>query len=106
MKNGVFLKLQTFWGYNFGSRDSRRSTKGSKDAVDLLVSQNFWGYNFGSRDSRRSTKGSKDADDLLVSTKSLSQKMSHSISAQGLVKLIKNLKTCPLCDVTKRKSLI
>jgi len=63
----------------------------------------FWGYNFGSRHARRSMKEFIDAADCLVSKTSWSQKMAHWIGAQGPSKLVKNLKTCPLCDVTKRK---
>jgi len=29
--------------------------------------------------------------------------MAHWIGAEGPSKLVKNSKTCPLCDVTKRK---
>ena len=50
-----------------------------------------------------SVKGSKDADVRLVSKKSLKQKRAHWIGAQSQVKLVKNSKTCPLCEVTKRK---
>jgi len=63
----------------------------------------FLGHNSGYGHSRRSIKGSIDADDRLVSTKILSQKMVLWIGAQGLVKLVKYLNTCPLCAVTKRK---
>ena len=34
----------------------------------------FWGHNFGARHDRRSSNGSIDAGDHLVSKKSLSQK--------------------------------
>jgi len=63
----------------------------------------FLGHNSGSRYARRQIKGFEDANDRLVSNKILSQKMAHCIGAQGLVKLVKNTKTCPLRDVTKRK---
>jgi len=60
-------------------------------------------HNSGSRHARRSIKGSKDLDNHLVSKKNLRQKMAHWIGSQGQAKLVKNSKTCPLCDVTKRK---
>jgi len=63
----------------------------------------FLGHNFSCRHARRSIKGSINATDCLVSNKNLIQKMAHWIGAQGPSKLVKNLKTCPLCDVTKRK---
>jgi len=45
----------------------------------------FFSHNSGSRYTRRSIKGSKDADDCLVSRKSLRQKMAHWLGAQGQV---------------------
>jgi len=64
----------------------------------------FSSHTSGSRHARCSIKGSKDADDRLVSNKILSQIMAHWIGAQGQVNLVKNSKTCPLCDVIKRKN--
>jgi len=60
-------------------------------------------HNSDSRYARKSTNGSKDAIDRLVSTESLSQKMAHFIGAQSQVSLGKDGKTWPYCDVTNRK---
>jgi len=57
----------------------------------------FLGHNSGSRYATRSIKGSKDGDDRQVSKKSLSQKMGQWICVHGLVKLVKNSKTCHFC---------
>jgi len=51
----------------------------------------FLGHNFGSRHAIRSSKGSIDAGDHLVSNKSL-KLLVHWIGVQGPSKLVKNTK--------------
>jgi len=41
-----------FWGHNFGSRHARRSSKGSIDAGDRVVSKSSLSQNFGPWDWR------------------------------------------------------
>jgi len=48
-------------------------------------------------------RGSRTVDDRLVSKIILSQEMANLFGAQGQLKRVKHSKTCPLCDVTKRK---
>jgi len=63
----------------------------------------FLGHNFSCRHDRRSIKDSIDVTDCVVSKNILSHKMAHRIGVQGPSKWVKNSRTCPLCDVTKRK---
>jgi len=65
----------------------------------------FLGHNFGARHARRSSKGSIDAGDHLVSRKSLSQILAHWIGVQGPSKLVKIPKTPPLCEPLPREPL-
>jgi len=58
----------------------------------------FLGHNFGSRHARRSSKGSIDAGDRVVSKKSLSQILAYWIGVQGPSNLVKETKTPPLCE--------
>jgi len=58
----------------------------------------FWGHNFGYRHARRSSKGSIDAGDHLVSKKSLSQDFGPLDWRPGPWKLVKKTKTPPLCE--------
>jgi len=51
-----------------------------------------------------SIKGSIDAADCLVSKNSWASRMARWIGTQGPSKLVKNSKTCPLCDVAKKKT--
>jgi len=50
------------------------------------------GHNFVSRHARRSSKGSIDAGDHLISTQILSQNLAHWIGVQGPSKLVKKPK--------------
>jgi len=58
----------------------------------------FLGHNFGSRHARRSSKGSIDAGDHLVSKKSLSQNFSPLDWRPGLVKVGQKIKTPPFSE--------
>ena len=58
----------------------------------------FWGDNFGSRHARRSSKGSIDAEDYLVSTKSFSQNFDPLDWRPGPVKFVKKTKIFPFCE--------
>jgi len=68
----------------------------------FLLKMGFLTHNSGYRYVGRSIKGSKDVGDRLVYKNILSQKMAHWISAQGQVKLVKESKICPHCDVINR----
>jgi len=58
----------------------------------------FLGHNFGSRHARKSSKGSTDAEDHLVSNKSLSQNFGSLDWRPGPVKVGQKTKTPPLCE--------
>jgi len=65
-----------------------------------LPKTRFLTHNFGYRYASRSIKGSIDADFSLVFKKTLIKTMIHWV--RGQVKVAKNMKTCPHCDVTSR----
>jgi len=59
----------------------------------------FLGYNFRSRYARKSTKGSKDLDNNLVSKQTLSQKIGSLVWRPGSGKIgQKDVKSTPTCD--------
>jgi len=58
----------------------------------------FLGHKVGSRHARRSSKGSMDAGDHLVSNKSLIQNFGPLDWPPGSVKLAKKTKTPPFCE--------
>jgi len=58
----------------------------------------FLGHNFGSRHARRSSKGSIDAGDYLVSTKSFSQNLGPLYWRPGPVKFGQKNENTPLCE--------
>ena len=58
----------------------------------------FLGHNFGSKHAWRSSKGSIDAGDHLVSKKVWAKILAYWIGVQGLSKLVKKPKAPPLCE--------
>jgi len=64
---------------------------------DFWGKMGFLGHSIGSRHARRSSKGSIDAGDYLVSKKSLSQNFGPLDWRPGPFKLVKKPKTPPLC---------
>jgi len=59
----------------------------------------FWRHNFGPRHARRSSKGSIDAGDHLVSRKSLHQNIGPLDWRPGPVKVGQKTQNTPLCEL-------
>jgi len=65
----------------------------------------FWGHNFGSRHARRSSKGSINAEDRLVSKTSLSQNFGPWDWRPGSVKVGQKTENTPTLRAHPRRTL-
>ena len=71
--------------------------------VFIFVKFGFLSHNFGTRNARKSIKGSQDSDYNLVSKIIWTKKMAHCVGGKGQAYLAKKAKTRPHCDVSHRE---